>query len=109
MPTEMLKLVIEFSLVLQVMKSSTSGWSTRSTAMLAPRRRAALGDLAKGVVVDAQETHRAGGLAGGGFHQGAGWAQAREGEAVAAAGLLDQGGIAQGLEDAGRNRGPYRR
>ena len=63
---------------------------------------AALGDLAEGVVVDAQEADRAGGLPGGGFDQGALGAQAREGEAVAAAGLLDEGGIAQGLEDAGR-------
>ena len=70
--------------------------------MLAPRRRAALGDLAKGVVVDAQEADRAGGLPGGGFDQRALGAQAGEGEAVAAAGLLDQGGVAQGLEDAGR-------
>ena len=38
MPTEILKLVIWFSLVLQVTKSSTSGWSTRRTAILAPRR-----------------------------------------------------------------------
>ena len=62
---------------------------------------AALGDLAEGVVVDAQETDRAGGLTGGGFDDGALGAQAREGEAVAAAGLLDEGGVAQGLEDAG--------
>ena len=62
---------------------------------------AALGDLAKGMVVDAQEADRPGGLPGGGFDQAALGAQAREGEAVAAAGLLDEGGIAQGLEDAG--------
>ena len=36
-PTEMLKLVIVPSFVLHVMNSSMSGWSTRSTAMLAPR------------------------------------------------------------------------
>ena len=64
--------------------------------------RAALGDLAEGVVVDAQEAHRPGGLPGGGLDHRSVRAQAREGEAVAAAGLLDQGGVAQGLEDAGR-------
>ena len=64
MPTEMLKLVIWFSSVLQVMNSSTSGWSTRRTAMLAPRPGAALGDLAEGVVVDAQKADRPGGLPG---------------------------------------------
>jgi len=37
-PTEILKFVIWLSLVLQVMNSLMSGWSTRSTAMLAPRR-----------------------------------------------------------------------
>ena len=62
---------------------------------------AALGDLAKGMVIDAQEADRPGGLPGGGFDQRALGAQAREGEAVAAAGLLDQRGVAQGLEDAG--------
>ena len=63
---------------------------------------AALGDLAKGLIVDAQETHRSGSLPGGGLDQGAFGAQAREGKAIAAAGLLDQGGIAQSLEDARR-------
>ncbi len=61
---------------------------------------AALGDLAEGVVVDAQEADRSGGLPGGGFDQGALGAQVREGKAVAAAGLLDERGVAQGLEDA---------
>ena len=61
----------------------------------------ALGDFAKGVVIDAQETDRSCGLAGRGFDQGADRAQAGEGKAVAAAGLLDEGGIAQSLEDAG--------
>ncbi len=60
---------------------------------------AALGDLAEGVVVDAQEADRPGGLPGRGFDERALGAQVREGEAVAAAGLLDEGGIAQGLED----------
>ena len=70
---------------------------------------AALGDFAKGVVVDAQEADRTGGLAGRGFHQAALWAQAGEREAVAAAGLLDEGSIAQGLEDAGGSCAPYHR
>ena len=63
--------------------------------------RAALGHFAEGVVVNAQEAHRAGGLPGRGFHQAALGAQARKGKAVAAAGLLDQGGVPQGGEDAG--------
>ena len=62
---------------------------------------AALGDFAKGMVIDPQKADRAGGLPGGGFDQGAGGAQAGEGEAVAAAGLLDEGGIPQGLENPG--------
>ena len=62
---------------------------------------AALGDLAEGMVVHAQKADRTGCLAGRGFHQRALGAQAGEGEAVAAAGLLDQRSIAQGLEDAG--------
>ncbi len=62
---------------------------------------AALGDLAEGVVIDAQEADRTGGLPGGGLDVGALGAQAGEGETVAAAGLLDEGGVAQGLEDAG--------
>ena len=63
---------------------------------------AALGDFAEGMVIDAQKADRAGGLSGGCFHQRTGRAQAGEGKAVAAAGLLDEGGIAQGLENAGR-------
>lgn len=62
---------------------------------------AALGDLTEGVVVDAQETDGTGGFAGGGFDDAALGAQAREGKAVAAAGLLDESSVAQGLEDAG--------
>ena len=62
--------------------------------------RAALGDFAEGMVVDAQEAHRSGSLPGGGFHQGALGAQVGEVETVAPAGLLDEGGIPQGLEDA---------
>jgi len=62
---------------------------------------AALGDLAKGVVINAQKADRTGGLTGGGLDVGALGAQAGEGKAVAAASLLDEGGVAQGLEDAG--------
>jgi hypothetical protein len=61
--------------------------------------RAALGDLAEGMVINAQETDRAGCLAGRGFHQGSAGTQAGERKPIAAAGLLDEGGIAQGLED----------
>ncbi len=62
---------------------------------------AALGDLTEGVVVNAQESHRTGGFTGGGFDETALGAQAGEGETVAAAGLLNEGSVAQGLEDAG--------
>ena len=60
----------------------------------------ALRHLAEGVVVYAQEAHRAGRLPGGGLDQRALGAQAGEVESVAAAGLLDEGGVAQRLEDA---------
>lgn len=62
---------------------------------------ASLGDFTEGVVVDAQESHGTGGFAGGGFDDAALGAQAGEGESVAAAGLLDEGSVAQRLEDAG--------
>ena len=62
---------------------------------------AALGDFAKGIVVDAQEADRSGCLPGRSFDQRALGAQAREGEAIAAAGLLDQRRVAQGGEDTG--------
>jgi hypothetical protein len=55
--------------------------------------RAALGDLAEGMVVHAQESHRPRGLARRGFNQRTLRPQPREGEAVAAARLLDQRGI----------------
>ena len=63
--------------------------------------RAALGDLAEGLVVNAQEAHRAGGAPRTGLDQRVFGAQAREGEAVASAGLLDESRIAQSLENAG--------
>ena len=62
---------------------------------------AALGDLAEGLVVDVQEADRAGGFAGGGFNAHTLGAQAREGKAISAAGLLNEGGVAQGLENTG--------
>ncbi len=67
-----------------------------------PAPRAPLGDLAEGLVIDAQEADRAGGLAGRGVNVVPLGPQAREGEAVAAARLLDERRVAQGLEDAGR-------
>ncbi|MPN20373.1 hypothetical protein SDC9_167752 [bioreactor metagenome] len=63
---------------------------------------AALSYFAKGVIVDAQKADWAGSLAGRGLDQGALGTQAREREAVAAAGLLNEGSVAQGLEDTGR-------
>ena len=59
----------------------------------------ALGHFTESVVIDSQETDRAGGLTGGRAHNGAFRAQAGEGEAVPAAGLLDQRGIAERRED----------
>ena len=93
--------MIWFSLVLQVMNSSTSGMVHAQDGHVGAAAGAALGDLTEGVVVDAQEADRSGGFAGGGFDDAALGAQAGEGKAVAAAGLLDEGGVAQGLEDAG--------
>ncbi len=61
---------------------------------------AALRHLAERDIVDAQEADRPGGDARAGGHGVVLGAQPREGEAVAAAGLLDQRGVAQGLEDA---------
>ena len=61
---------------------------------------ATLGDLAEGLVVDAQEAHRAGRAAGRGVHDVALGPQPAEREAVAAARLLDQGRHAQGAENA---------
>ncbi len=69
---------------------------------IGPAPRAALGHFAEGMVVDPQETDRAGGLTGGGFYQGALGPQAREGKTIPTAGLLDERGIPQGLENAGR-------
>jgi hypothetical protein len=60
-----------------------------------------LGDFAKSMVVHPQESDRAGGFTGGRFDQGSLWPQVREREPVAAAGLLDESGVAQRLEDAG--------
>jgi len=62
--------------------------------------RAALGNLAEGVVVDFQEPNRSGCLTGRGVDNGALRTQAGKVKAVAAAGLLDQGGIAKGAENA---------
>ena len=59
----------------------------------------ALGDLTKGMIVDAQESNRPGGLSRRRFDERTFRPQAREGEAVAAAGLLDQGRVTQGLEN----------
>jgi len=61
--------------------------------------RTALGDLAKGFVVNAQKPHRTGGLPGGRFDQSPFWPQPGKGKTIATASLLDQGGIAQGLKD----------
>ena len=102
MPTEMLKLVMEFSSVLQVMNSSISGMVDAQHRHVGAAPAAALGHLTEGFIIDAQETHRTGGLTGGGFDQRVLRAQAGEGKAIAAAGLLDQGRIAQRLEDARR-------
>ncbi|OQB00637.1 MAG: hypothetical protein BWY25_01737 [Chloroflexi bacterium ADurb.Bin222] len=62
--------------------------------------RTALGDFPEGAVVDAQESYRTGGFAHAGNHQTGARAQTGEREAVAAAGLLNERGIAQRLEDA---------
>ena len=102
MPTEMLKLVICVFVGLAGDELFDIRMVHAQHGHVGAAAGAALGDLAEGLVVDAQEAHRPGGLPGGGFHQRALGAQAREGEAVAAAGLLDQRRIAQGLEDAGR-------
>ena len=64
--------------------------------------RAALSDLPKSLIVDAQKTHRTGGLTSRGLHQGSVRAQTRKGKSIAAAGLLDQGGVPQGLKNTGR-------
>ncbi len=67
---------------------------------IGPTPRTPLGDLAKGLIIHAQEAHRPGGLPGRGLDQGVLGAQARERKAIASARLLDQGGVAQALEDA---------
>jgi hypothetical protein len=70
-------------------------------AHVGPAPAAALGDLAKGLVVDAQEADRPGGAPGRGVCTYVVLrAQPAEGEAVAAARLLDQRGDAQRAEDA---------
>ena len=60
---------------------------------------ATLGYFTESVVIDTQEADRTGGLSGAGTHDGAFRAQTGEGETIAAAGLLDQCGIAQGREN----------
>ncbi len=60
---------------------------------------ATLCNLAEGMVIDSQESHRTRGLAGRRINQRTFGPQTREGETVAAPGLLDQGGIPQGLEN----------
>ncbi len=62
---------------------------------------AALGNLTEGVVVDTEEPDGSGGFAGGSFDDAALGAETGEGKAVAAAGLLDESGVAERLEDAG--------
>jgi len=71
-----------------------------------PAPRATLRDLAESLVVHPQEAHRPGRLAHRGAHQGALGPQPAEGKAVAAARLLDQGRVAQRLEDT-RRRAPH--
>ena len=63
--------------------------------------RSALGDFTEGFIVDSQESDRTGRLAGGGIHQRALGADPGKGKSVAAAGLLYQRRVAQGLEDSG--------
>ena len=61
----------------------------------------ALGYFTESMVVDPQKSNGPGCLTGTGAHDGAFRAQAGERETVATAGLLDQGRIAQCLENAG--------
>ena len=62
----------------------------------------ALGNFAKGMVINTQETYRTGGLPGRRFYQCALWPQARKGKTIPAAGLLNQRGVPQGLENTCR-------
>ncbi len=64
------------------------------------KERAALRDLTERGIIDAQKTDGTGRDAGACQHVIAARAQAREREAVSAACLLDQGRVAQSLEDA---------
>ena len=68
-----------------------------------PAARAALRHLAERAVVGLEEAHGAGGDARAGSDAVALGPQTRKGKAVAAAGLLDQRGVAQRLEDAVRS------
>jgi hypothetical protein len=100
-PTEMLKLVMALrstwsNELLNVRMIHAQDGHVGATA------RTALSDLAKCLIVDAQETNRAGRFAGRAANQRAFGAQPRESKAVTAAGLLDQGGIPKRLEDASR-------
>ena len=54
------------------------------------------------MIIDAQESNRPGSLSRRGFDERAFWPQAREREAVSTTGLLDQGRVPQGLENACR-------
>ena len=67
---------------------------------MAPRLCSALRNLAKGMIVDAQKSNRSRCLPRRGLDQRARRAQTRERESIPAARLLDQGRVAQGLEDA---------
>ena len=61
--------------------------------------RAALLDLLRGGIENAQEGHRAGGHAAGGAHAGIPGAQAREGKARSSSGLVDHGGEFHRIEN----------
>ena len=60
---------------------------------------AALGDFAKGVVVDFEETHWTGCLPGGGVDNRTLRTKAREVKPISAAGLLDESCVSQGAEN----------
>ncbi len=65
-----------------------------------PAPGAALGNFSKGLVIDPQESHRAGRFPGRCFYRGIFWAQPGKRKPVPAARLLDQGSIPQSLENA---------
>lgn len=99
MPTEILKFVISEVLFLQVMKSIISGWSTRRMPIFAPRRVPPC--LTASVAALKTFIKDTGPLAtpAGGIHRRALGPQPGKGEAGAAAGLMDEGGVFDGIEN----------